>query len=68
MVNHHTVSPVKSRLGRGAWAHPQAGALIAGLVASDVYMIVTGLVAGWTDDPALKWWFYGLSCLSFIAI
>ena len=44
------------------------GALIAGLVVSDVYMIVTGLVAGWTDDPTLKWWFYGLSCLSFIAI
>ena len=34
------------------------GALIAGLVLSDVYMIVTGLVAGWTDDPHLKWWFY----------
>jgi bacteriorhodopsin len=44
------------------------GALIAGLLASDVYMIVTGLVAGWTDDATLKWWFYGLSCLSFIAI
>jgi bacteriorhodopsin len=44
------------------------GALIAGLLASDVYMIVTGLVAGWTDDPTLKWWFYALSCLSFIAI
>lgn len=44
------------------------GALIAGLVLSDVYMIATGLVAGWTDDPALKWWFYGLSCLSFLAI
>jgi len=44
------------------------GALIAGLLASDVYMIATGLVAGWTDDPTLKWWFYALSCLSFIAI
>jgi bacteriorhodopsin len=44
------------------------GALIAGLLASDVYMIVTGLVAGWTDDPTLKWWFYVLSCLSFVAI
>jgi bacteriorhodopsin len=44
------------------------GALIAGLLASDVYMIVTGLVAGWTDDPTLKWWFYALSCLSFVAI
>ena len=44
------------------------GALIAGLVLSDVYMIATGLVAGWTDDPALKWWFYLLSCLSFIFI
>ena len=44
------------------------GALIAGLVLSDVYMIATGLVAGWTDDPTLKWWFYVLSCLSFLAI
>lgn len=44
------------------------GALIAGLVLSDVYMIVTGLVAGWTDDPRLKWSFYLLSCLSFVAI
>jgi bacteriorhodopsin len=44
------------------------GGLIAGLVVSDVYMIVTGLVAGWTDDPTLKWWFYALSCLSFVAI
>ncbi len=42
------------------------GALIAGLVLSDVYMIATGLVAGWTDDPALKWWFYTLSTLSFL--
>ena len=44
------------------------GALIAGLVISDVYMIATGFVAGWTDDPTLKWWFYALSCLSFVAI
>ncbi len=44
------------------------GALIAGLVLSDVYMIVTGLVAGWTDDPTLKWWFYAVSCLAFLAI
>ena len=44
------------------------GALIAGLVISDVYMIATGFVAGWTDDPTLKWWFYALSCLSFLAI
>jgi bacteriorhodopsin len=44
------------------------GSLIAGLILSDVYMIVTGLVAGWTDDPTLKWWFYILSCVSFLAI
>lgn len=44
------------------------GALIAGLILSDVYMIATGLVAGWTDDPTLKWWFYVLSCLAFLAI
>ena len=44
------------------------GALIAGLIGSDVYMIATGLVAAWTDDPTLKWWFYGLSCVAFLAI
>lgn len=44
------------------------GALIAGLLLSDVYMIETGLVAAWTDDPALKWWFYGMSCVSFLAV
>ena len=44
------------------------GALIAGLVLSDVYMILTGLVAGWTDDPSLKWWFYSLSSLAFVAV
>ena len=44
------------------------GALIAGLILSDVYMIATGLVAGWTDDPALKWWFYGLSFVSFVFV
>lgn len=44
------------------------GAMIAGLVISDVYMIATGFVAGWTDDPTLKWWFYSLSCISFLAI
>lgn len=44
------------------------GALIAGLILSDVYMIATGLVAAWTDNGPLKWWFYGLSCLSFVAV
>ena len=43
-------------------------ALIAGLIGSDVYMIATGLVAGFTDNPVLKWSFYGLSCLGFLAI
>lgn len=44
------------------------GALIAGLLLSDVYMIETGFVAAGTDDPSLKWWFYTMSCVSFIAI
>jgi bacteriorhodopsin len=44
------------------------GGLIAGLIAADVYMIITGLVAGWTDDPSLKWGFYFLSCLAFLFI
>ena len=44
------------------------GFLIAGLVVSDIYMIETGLVAAWTDDPSLKWWFFFLSCLAFVAV
>ena len=47
---------------------PKRHGLIAGLLISDVYMIVTGLVAGWTEDPALKWWFYILSSLAFVGI
>jgi bacteriorhodopsin len=43
-------------------------ALMAGLAGLDVYMIVTGLVAGWTSDPELKWEFYLLSCVAFIGI
>ncbi len=43
-------------------------ALMAGLAGLDVYMIVTGLVAGWTSDPELKWEFYVLSCLAFVGI
>jgi len=43
-------------------------ALMAGLAGLDVYMILTGLVAGWTSDPELKWEFYLLSCAAFIGI
>jgi bacteriorhodopsin len=42
--------------------------MIAGLLGADVYMILTGLVAGLTDNVILKWSFYALSCLAFLAI
>lgn len=42
--------------------------LIWTLLAADVYMIVTGFVAALCDAPALKWSFYFLSWLGFLAI
>ncbi len=43
-------------------------ALIVGLLGTDVYMIVTGFLAGRTDDAQLKWSFYLCSCIAFLAI
>ena len=41
--------------------------LVAGLLGLDVFMILTGLVAGLASGSA-KWVFYFLSCLAFLAI
>ncbi len=43
-------------------------ALLWGLLGADVYMIVTGFLAGLTDNPTVKWSFFICSCFSFIAI
>jgi bacteriorhodopsin len=43
-------------------------ALIWGLLGADVYMILTGLVAGLTDNMTVKWSFYICSCAAFLAI
>ncbi len=43
-------------------------ALMWGLLGADVYMILTGLVAGLTDNMTVKWSFYITSCFAFIAI
>ena len=43
-------------------------ALIAGLLGADVYMIVTGFIAGRTDNMTLKFSFYITSCISFLFI
>ncbi len=43
-------------------------ALIASLLGADIYMIVTGYVAGRTDDITLKYSFYITSCIAFLFI
>ncbi len=43
-------------------------ALVWGLLGADVYMILTGFVAGLTDNMTVKWSFYITSCISFLAI
>lgn len=48
-------------------AHRRAG-LVAGLLISDVVMIVTGLFFGLSDDPAAKWTWYLTSCVAFLAV
>ena len=42
--------------------------LIAGLIASDVVMIVTGLFFGMSEDPFNKWVWYITSCVAFLAV
>ena len=48
-------------------AHRRAG-LVAGLIASDVVMIVTGLFFGMSEDPFNKWVWYLTSCAAFLAV
>ena len=48
-------------------AHRRAG-LVAGLLASDVVMIVTGLFFGASQDPFTKWVWYIASCAAFVAV
>jgi bacteriorhodopsin len=43
-------------------------ALVLGLLGADVYMILTGYVAGVTDNMTVKWCFYITSCAAFVAI
>lgn len=48
-------------------AHRRSG-LVAGLIASDVVMIVTGLFFGASQDPFPKWLWYITSCVAFAAV
>jgi bacteriorhodopsin len=48
-------------------AHRRAG-LVAGLLVSDVVMIVTGLFFGASQDPFAKWVWYIASCVAFLAV
>lgn len=42
--------------------------LVAGLIASDVVMIVTGLFFGASEAPFNKWVWYAASCVAFLAV
>ena len=48
-------------------AHRRA-ALVAGLLVSDVVMIITGLFFGASEDPFAKWVWYIASCVAFLAV
>ena len=48
-------------------AHRRAG-LVAGLLASDLVMILTGLFFGLSEDPFAKWAWYITSCVAFAAV
>jgi len=42
--------------------------LVAGLLVSDLVMIVTGLFFGASQDPFIKWVWYIASCIAFLAV
>lgn len=42
--------------------------LVAGLLMSDIVMIVTGLFFGASQDPFIKWVWYIASCVAFLAV
>ena len=42
--------------------------LVAGLLASDVVMIVTGMFFGASEAPFVKWVWYVTSCIAFLAV
>ncbi len=42
--------------------------LVAGLLTSDVVMIVTGLFFGASQVPLIKWVWYAASCVAFLAV
>ena len=42
--------------------------LVAGLLTSDIVMIVTGLFFGLSQVPVIKWVWYGASCVAFLAV
>lgn len=42
--------------------------MLVGLLGADLYMILTGFVAGLTDSPSLKWSFYFCSWMGFLAV
>ncbi len=56
-----------SEAGSGE-AGRERSALVYGAVGADMFMIVTGLAAGLTQDKAVKYGFYAISCIAFLII
>lgn len=46
----------------------ERNALIGGVIAADVFMVVTGFVAALTGDETNRYVWYGLSCLGFLIV
>ena len=46
----------------------EIGSFVAGVLAADVFMIATGLMASLSSDATHKWVWYGASCLAFLSV
>jgi bacteriorhodopsin len=46
----------------------ERNALVGGVIGADMFMILTGLFAGLSNNNPVKYGFYAISCLAFLAI
>jgi bacteriorhodopsin len=58
---------LSSRTGEGEAARDR-NALVFGAVGADMFMILTGLAAGLTNQSAVKYGFYAISCIAFLVV
>jgi bacteriorhodopsin len=55
-------------LGGDGEAGRERGALVGGVLGADIFMIITGLAASLTSDKSVKYGWYAISCLAFLAV